>query len=84
MEVEKWKRHFQKMAEGKIRPNYKGHYIVDDGQIGAGARERAIRFVTPPRREPRQTFRLDPLEFQPVENITDTSPIKLYKLLLWR
>ena len=47
MEVEQWRRHFQRMAEGKIRPNHKGHYIVDDMQVGSGAREPTIRFVTP-------------------------------------
>ena len=47
MEVEKWKRHFRLMAEGKLRPNHKGHYIVNDVQYGSGSREPEIRFVTP-------------------------------------
>ena len=47
MEVEKWKRHFQRMAEGKVRPNHKGHYIVEEIQVGSGSREPEINFVTP-------------------------------------
>ena len=47
MEVEKWKKHFALMAEGKVRPNHKGHYVVEDKQVGSGSREPEIKFVTP-------------------------------------
>ena len=47
MEVEKWKRHFRRMADGKLRPNPKGKYVVDTNQTGGSSREPSLRFVTP-------------------------------------
>lgn len=35
------------MAEGKLRPNYKGQYIVGKEQSGGTVREPTIQFVTP-------------------------------------
>ena len=35
------------MAEGKIRPNHNGHYVVEDIQTGGEARQPPIKFVTP-------------------------------------
>ena len=46
-EVEKWRRHFQRMAEGKIRPNHKGHWIVEDLQQGSGRENQTLQLVTP-------------------------------------
>lgn len=42
-----WRRHFQRMAEGKIRPNRKGHWVVETIQDGGASREPDIKFVTP-------------------------------------
>ena len=35
------------MAEGKLRPNHKGHYIVHNKQEGDGVKEPKIEWVTP-------------------------------------
>ena len=35
------------MAEGKLRPNNKGHYIVESTLTGNGSTEPEIKFVTP-------------------------------------
>ena len=51
MEVEQWRRHFQRMAEGKIRPNHDGHYIVEEIRTGGKARQPPIKFVTPADRD---------------------------------
>ena len=51
MEVDKWRRHFRRMAEGKVIPNHKGHYIVSDVQTGGDSRVPDIRFVTPVARD---------------------------------
>ena len=51
MEVEKWKRHFQKMAEGKIQPDRNGRYIVENVQQGGASRDSSISFVTPVARD---------------------------------
>ena len=29
MDLETWTRHFRRMAEGKLQPNAKGYYVVD-------------------------------------------------------
>ena len=47
MDVETWKKHFTLMAEGKLRPNHKGHYIVHNKQKGDGVKEPEIKWVTP-------------------------------------
>ena len=47
MEVDKWRKHFQQMAEGKVRHNHEGHYIVEADQNGKGNREQKKAFVTP-------------------------------------
>ena len=47
MDVDTWRNHFQRMAEGKIRPNHKGQYIVQRVQKGGRSGEPAINFVTP-------------------------------------
>jgi len=39
------------MAEGKVIPNHKGHYIVSDVQTGGDSRVPDIRFVTPVARD---------------------------------
>ena len=54
-EIEKWRRHFQRMAEGKVQSNHKGHYIVEDlpnreiygRRCGNGSVKRTIDWVTP-------------------------------------
>lgn len=46
MDVEKWRSHFQRMAEGKVRPNHKGHYIVEHVQEGGESGKPEIKFVT--------------------------------------
>jgi len=35
------------MAEGKVVPNHKGHYIVENVQTGGDSQQPAVRFVTP-------------------------------------
>ena len=47
MEVNKWARHFRLMAEGKLHPNHKGHWIVEQIQEGGQSREPEIKYVTP-------------------------------------
>lgn len=47
MDVEKWRRHFQRMAEVKVKPNHRGHYIVTDVQSGGDTTTPEIKFVTP-------------------------------------
>lgn len=47
MEVDKWRRHFTLMSEGKKQSNHKGHYIVEQTQSGEGAQDPEIKFVTP-------------------------------------
>ena len=44
--VELWTRHFQRMAEGKLKPNYKGQYVVEKIQMGGAMKEPTINFVT--------------------------------------
>ena len=45
---EKWKSHFLRMAEGKLKPNAKGTYAVDTVQSGgASSEEPLIKMVTP-------------------------------------
>ena len=47
MEVEKWKRHFRRMADGKLLPNRDGKFVVDDGnQSGGSSLDPSIKFVT--------------------------------------
>ena len=45
--VEMWTRHFQRMAEGKLKPNHKGQYVVDKIQMGGSSNEPTIHVVTP-------------------------------------
>ena len=45
--VEMWTRHFQRMAEGKLKPNHKGQYVVEKIQMGGTMKEPTINFVTP-------------------------------------
>lgn len=45
--VEMWTRHFQRMAEGKLKPDHKGHYVVEKIQTGGVSKEPTIQFVTP-------------------------------------
>lgn len=47
MDVEKWRRHFQRMADGKVKPNHRGHYIVEKIQSGGDTTTPEIKFVTP-------------------------------------
>ena len=47
MDVETWKRHLTLMAEGKLRPNHEGLFLVDRVQTGRGSKEPKINFVTP-------------------------------------
>lgn len=35
------------MVEGKVRPNHRGHYIVEKVQTGGESRRPEIRFFTP-------------------------------------
>ena len=42
-----WTRHFQRMAEGKLKPNHKGQYVVEKIQMGGEMKEPTINFVTP-------------------------------------
>ena len=42
-DVDIWGTHFQRLAEGKVQPNHKGHYIVEHKQVGQGQ----VSFVTP-------------------------------------
>ena len=42
-----WTRHFQRMAEGKLKPNHKGQYVVEKIQMGGTMKEPTINFVTP-------------------------------------
>lgn len=51
MEVEKWRRHFRRMAEGKSRPNHKGHWIVKEIQVGGQPEETILKLVTPVARD---------------------------------
>ena len=55
MEVEMWRSHFQRMAEGKVHPDGKGNYFVqkieDDAQTGDGSTDDMIKFVTPTARD---------------------------------
>ena len=48
-ETKRWVRHFKLMAEGKLRPNAKGQFYVDNHQAGSGTDEKELRveFVTP-------------------------------------
>ena len=45
--VEMWTRHFQRMAEGKLKPDHKGNYVVEKIQTGGVSKEPTIQFVTP-------------------------------------
>lgn len=47
MEVEKYKRHFRLMAEGKLKPNMHGNYIIEKSQKGGASSQPSINFVTP-------------------------------------
>lgn len=47
-DIEKWKRHFVRMAEGKTNPDRQGHYRVDSLQSGGEDRlNTKIKVVTP-------------------------------------
>ena len=50
-EVNLWRRHFQRMAEGKGHPNAKGQCIVKQVQTGGDSKELDIKFVTPVARD---------------------------------
>jgi len=39
------------MAEGKIRPNHKGHWIVEEIQVGGQPEEPTLKLVTPVARD---------------------------------
>ena len=39
------------MAEGKIRPNHKGHWIVEEIQVGGQPEEPPLKLVTPVARD---------------------------------
>ena len=46
--MEKWRRHFVRMAEGKTNPNHRGQYLVDSIQSGGDADlSSKIKVVTP-------------------------------------
>ena len=38
-------RHFQRMAEGKLKPNHKRQYVVEKIQMGGTMKEPAINFA---------------------------------------
>lgn len=46
-DIEKWKKHFLLMSEGKIKPNDRGKYFVNSQSGGANSNEPRIQFVTP-------------------------------------
>ena len=47
MEVDKWKIHFKRMADGKLRPNPRGKYVIGANQSGGTSKEPTVKFVTP-------------------------------------
>jgi len=47
IDVEKWTRHFQLMAQGKLRPNHNGMWIVGDHQGGQAPPSVKLNYVTP-------------------------------------
>ncbi|OOZ37151.1 hypothetical protein BOW52_10360 [Solemya elarraichensis gill symbiont] len=47
MEVEKWKKHFQLMAEGKLGSSATGKFVVDSNQRGGNSSKPIVNFVTP-------------------------------------
>ncbi len=46
-DIEKWKKHFLLMSEGKLRPNKGGQYVVNEQSGGANSDKPRIKFVTP-------------------------------------
>ena len=47
MDIERWKRHFRDMAEGKLQPAFLGKYLVSAEQSGGKSNEPNVKFVTP-------------------------------------
>ena len=47
MNAETWARHFRRMAEGKLKRNHKGHYVVEKVRLEEKATKPTIELVTP-------------------------------------
>lgn len=63
------------MAEGSVKPNHRGHYIVEDGQSGGDTAAPEIKFVTPVA----QDVELAKSEIEAHKRLAPSHPARSYK-----